>query len=109
MDRCYIPADMLADPAAFLFARNFARSRSYRLALVGVTMPLLQVLDLQAAGFDYLQIKIAPDIVAAPQALLAIIPAETTLIVTGLDRASDVRWAASHGARLGRGRALDGK
>lgn len=103
------PADMLADPAAFLFARNFARSRSYRLALVGVTMPLLQVLDLQAAGFDYLQIKIAPDIVAAPEALIAIIPAETTLIVTGLDRASDVRWAASHGAKLGRGRALGAK
>jgi len=100
------PADILADPGAFLFARNFARSRNYRLALASVTLPLLQILDLAAAAFDYLQIKLAPDILAAPEKLLGLLPSGTELVLTGLDRASDVRWAAAHGISLGRGRAL---
>ncbi len=100
------PADMLADPAAFQFARNFATSRGYRLALVGAALPLLQVLDLPACGFNYLQTKLAPDIMAAPDTLLGLIPAGTDLVMTGLDRASDIRWSVSHGIALGRGRAL---
>ncbi len=100
------PADMLADPASFQFARNFAKSRGYRLALVGATLPLLQVLDLPACGFDYLQTKLSPDIMAAPDALNGLVPAGTQHVMTGLDRASDIRWAVSHGIALGRGRAL---
>jgi hypothetical protein len=100
------PADMLSDPGAFLFARNFARSRSYRLALVGVTLPMLQVLNLAGSGFDYIQTKLAQDIMAAPEALTGLVPSGTELVATGLDRASDVRWAVSHGITLGRGRAL---
>jgi hypothetical protein len=100
------PADLLADPGAFQFARDFARSRGYRLALVGATLPLLGVLDLPSCGFDYLQAKLAPDIVAAPDRLLGLVPAGTGLVMTGLDRASDIRWAVSHGVAMGRGRAL---
>jgi hypothetical protein len=100
------PADMLSDPGAFLFARNFARSRHYRLALVGVTLPMLQVLDLAASGFDYIQTKLGQDVVARPDKLTTLIPPGTELVATGLDRASDVRWAISHGITLGRGRAL---
>ena len=72
----------------------------------GTTLPLLQVLDLPACSFNYLQSKLAPDIIAAPEALTKLVPAGTDLVVTGLDRASDIRWAVSHGIALGRGRAL---
>jgi hypothetical protein len=100
------PADMLADPGAFLFASNFARSRLYRLALIGCTLPMLQVLDLAGSGFDYIQVKLAQDIMARPEALTGLVPEGVGLVATGLDRASDVRWAASNGIALGRGRAL---
>jgi hypothetical protein len=64
------------------------------------------VLDLPAAGFDFIQAKLAPEIVANPGALTRLMPPGTELVATGLDRASDVRWAISHGIGLGRGRAL---
>jgi hypothetical protein len=100
------PADMLADPVAFLFARDFARARQYRLGLVGATLALLELFDLEDAAFDYVQVKLASDIKAAPEKLRGLVPRGTTLVATELDRASDIRWAASQGITLGRGRAL---
>jgi hypothetical protein len=100
------PADMLATPRDFLFARGFARARGYRLALTGASLPLLQVLDLEAAGFDYIQVKLGPDISGAPEKLTSLAAPGTELIAMGLDRASDVRWALSAGITLGMGRAL---
>jgi hypothetical protein len=100
------PADMLADPAAFLFARNFARARSYRFSLVGATLPMLQAIDLEEAGFDYIQVRPDPAFLGKPESLLGLIPKRTELVLTHLDRASDVRWAVMNGVTLGRGRAL---
>ena len=100
------PADVLADPPAFLFARNFVNSRGYRLALVGATLPQLRVLDLAACGFQYVYVPLMQDMMANPKQLAGLAPPGTELVVTGLDRANDVRWAAMHGITLGRGRAL---
>jgi hypothetical protein len=103
---CLQPADMLSDPAAFLFARNFVHSRGYRLALVGASLDQLRVLDLAAAGFHYIHAPLTPDVMADARLLTSLRPPDTELVVTGLDRANDVRWAAMRGITLGRGRAL---
>ncbi len=99
------PADILADPGAFLFARNFARARGYRLALAGATLKLLKLLDARAAGFDAILMKLASQGQAA-RGDLPVVAAEFPLVVTGLDRASDVRWAVASGITLGQGRAV---
>jgi hypothetical protein len=100
------PADMMADPAAFVFARNFVKSRGYRLALVGASLDQLRVLDLAAAGFDYIHARLTPEITADARLLTSLCPAGSELVATGLDRANDVRWAAMRGIKLGRGQAL---
>jgi hypothetical protein len=100
------PEDVLCDPAAFHFARNFVTSRGYRLALVGATLAQLRVLDLAASGFQYLYAPLTPAVMADPKLLAGLSPPGTELVMTGLDRANDVRWAAMHGITLGRGRAL---
>ncbi len=100
------PADMLSDPAAFTFARNFVQSRGYRMALVGASLAQLQVLDLAAAGFQYIHVALTPEIMADARLLTGLCPPESKLVVTGLDRANDVRWAAMRGIALGRGTAL---
>jgi len=100
------PADVLADPPAFLFARNFVHSRGYRLALVGATLPQLRVLDLVASGFHYVYVPLTQDVMANPKQLTGLAPPGTELVITDLNRANDVRWAAMQGITLGRGRAL---
>ncbi len=53
-------ADILSGSVDFAFARNFARSRLYRLALADVTPRLLGLLDVAAAGIDLLHIPLTP-------------------------------------------------
>ena len=100
------PDDVLCDPAAFLFARNFVTSRGYRLALVGASILQLRVLDLAASGFDYVYVPLTQAIMADPALLTGLAPKDTNFVLTGLNRANDVRWAAMRGITLGRGRAL---
>jgi hypothetical protein len=102
------PADVLADPSAFLFARNFVRPRGYRLGLVGASLPLLKVLDTRAAGFDYVHVKLAAEDPDSQALLQSVQPDDPSLVVTGLDRVCDLRWAVSNGVTLGRGRAVMG-
>jgi len=64
------------------------------------------VIDLREADFDYVQMKLAPEFANRPDSLLGLIPSRAELVLTGLDRASDVRWAMTNGIKLGRGRAL---
>ena len=51
------PADIMADPAAFQFAREFARVRGYRLLLRGLTPVLLRVFAREALGVDWLELR----------------------------------------------------
>ena len=54
------PADVIADPASFLFARDFARARGYRLLLRGITAGLLDAFPLRRTGLDLLQLRWSP-------------------------------------------------
>ena len=55
-----MPADIMADPAAFLFARDFAVDRGYLLLLRGVTAGLLEVFPLRRIGLDLLALRFSP-------------------------------------------------
>jgi hypothetical protein len=51
------PADVLADPPTFVFARDFARARGYKLLLRDIDADLLPVFPLDSLGFDFLQLR----------------------------------------------------
>jgi len=57
-----LAADVLADPAMFVFARDFARARHYRLLLRGVEAALLPVLPLERLGLDLLELRWRPSL-----------------------------------------------
>ena len=99
-------ADILSDPATFAFMRNFTRARGYRLALAGASQGLLRFFDVAAAGLDYVQIKLTPELRDECFSIERLAEAGVSLVLTGLDRPSDLRWAAERGFRLGRGRVF---
>ncbi len=59
-----LPADVASDASAFAFARNFARSRSYRICLRAVSASLLPLLDLPALELDYVQLVWSDELAA---------------------------------------------
>ena len=97
------PADVLADPAAFAFARGFARARGYRLLLRGVTAALLPLLCLPRMELDFVRLRWSPDLLAIDPAALDAGPAQWVL-----GRADDpaaLRWGQDAGIALFAGRA----
>jgi hypothetical protein len=98
--------DILADPSAYAFARNFTRARGYALRLAGATINLLKFLDVGAMGLDGVQVALRPDILAAPEALRRLVPAPVELVVMSINRPSDIGWAHQHGFRLAAGEAF---
>ncbi len=98
------PPDVLADPAAFAFARGFAHARGYRLLLRGVTAALLPLLCLPPMELDYVQLRWSPDLMRVAPALLRAGTAEWVLSRADDDDA--VQWGRDQGFALFRGRAL---
>jgi hypothetical protein len=93
-----VPEDVLADPAAFLFARDFARARGYRLVLHGVTTALLSVLPVKRLGLDLVHLRWSDDLVGADLAALQVEPQHILLGQTDHDAALD--WGLYHGIGL---------
>ena len=58
----FLPVDIASDAAAFAFARNFARGRSYRVCLRAVSAGLLPALDLTALDLDFIQLIWSPEL-----------------------------------------------
>ncbi len=98
------PADVLADPAAFLFARDFARTRGYRLMLCNVSADLLPVFPLERLGLDLLLLQWSP--ACARPSFAAILPDPAKLVLGDADTADAVAWGASVGIMLFQGRAV---
>jgi len=92
------PCDALADPAAFLFAREFARARGYRLLLRQVGADLLSVLPLDRTGLDLLQLAWSP---ALREARLPTPPA--CIVLAGADCREAVAWGRSLGVEFFQG------
>ena len=96
---CLDPADILADAASTSFARNFAHARAYRLLLRDGQPGLL---DAAAAGLDYQEVALTPEVMAAPARL----PARERLVLSHVDDAAHLAWARAQGCLLARGNAF---
>ena len=86
-------ADLLADPAAFVFARDFAHARGYSLLLRGVTAALLPVLPLDRTGLDWLQLRWSPELGAVGD--LGMPPAR--VVLGHADTEEAFGWGTRHG------------
>ncbi len=93
------PSDMLADPAAFAFARAFARSRGYRLMVGGVTAAILPMLALRRLDVDIVQLRFGVDL---PSSL----PADCTYVLSNTHDAAALQWGQDRGIALFQGRIL---
>ena len=101
-------ADILADSPRFLFARNFARGRHYRLLLRGLTPALLPLFSLDRLEMDLLRLDWGADTrahVTAP--LLAAAGGPGRVLLARADTADALDWGWSMGIALFEGRALD--
>lgn len=97
------PADIMADPAAFLFAREFARERGYRLVLRGVTADLLDVFPLRRIGLDLLQLRFSPELTRAGADLA--LPEGGRIVLSRADSGEALAWGRAQGVVLYQGRA----
>jgi len=98
------PADVLADPAAFAFARGFAHARGYRLLLRGVTATLLPLLCLPRMELDLVQLRWSPELSKIAPALLE--AGATEWVLSQTDGPNALQWGRDHGIALFQGRAL---
>ena len=96
-------ADVLSDAAQYSFARSFAHTRFYKLLLRNAAPhPDSALLDAEAAGVDFVEMRLTPALMANAAAL----PDRSRLVLTGLDRLPQFAWARAQGCRFARGMAL---
>jgi len=92
----FLPADIASDAAAFAFARNFARGRSYRICLRAVSNALLPTLDLAALDLDFVQLIWSADLT-----LPALPSSGKTRWILGQPLTSDgIKWGVDQGIAL---------
>ena len=92
------PEDVLADPPAFLFARDFAQARGYRLLLSGITPAIAGAFPPVTTGIDHLQLTWHPDLAATTLAALGL-PASHT-VLGGVDSVAALDWGRDQGVAL---------
>ncbi|MGI4806752.1 MAG: hypothetical protein ACRYF2_01435 [Janthinobacterium lividum] len=93
----FLPADIASDAAAFAFARNFARGRSYRICLRAVSNALLPTLDLAALDLDFVQLIWSTDLATLP----ALPSSGKTRWILGQPLTSDgIKWGVDQGIAL---------
>ena len=97
------PADVLADPAAFTFARSFARARGYRLSLRGVSAKRLPLLNLTQMQLDFVQLRWSPEL---PEVAGAMLAGTAQWVLTHVDEPGALRWGKDQGIQLFGGRAV---
>lgn len=95
------PADVMSDPAAFAFARNFARARQYLVALGEVAPTLLPLLNLRALETDFVQLQWSPSL--RDTVLPDTAPARW--ILAGANDEATVEWGRAAGIGLFAGQA----
>ena len=94
-------ADVMADPAAFVFARDFARGRGYLLLLRGVTSDLLDAFPLRRIGLDLLQLRFSPELARVD----ATLPDADHIVLSRADTGTALAWGRAHGIMLYQGAA----
>jgi hypothetical protein len=100
-----LPADILADAAAFRFARDFARGRGYRLIVRGISASVLPAISLAALGLDFLELEFSPALPRLPPCLLGETPQERgRIVLCRADTEAALAWGEAAGLRLFEGR-----
>ncbi len=99
-----LPADVLADLAAFVFARDFAHERGFQLLLRELNADLLPVFPLGRIGVDLLQLRWSEALAAEPVPALQD-PANTVLIRA--DTPEAVEWGRAQGIGFFQGRMAE--
>lgn len=96
--------DVLADLAAFSFARDFAVERGYRLGLRGICAELAPALPAGALGFDFVTVRWAADWERVAPDFASLAPAR--LVLAGADTTAAMAWGRAQGITLFEGTAL---
>ncbi len=91
-----LPADILADAASFLFARDFARGRGYRLLVRGVSAALLPAISLARLGLDFLEIQFSQALTRLPGP----IEEPDRVVLSRVDSEDALAWGEAQGLRL---------
>lgn len=97
------PADIMADPGAFLFARDFARARGYRLLLRDMTPDLLELIPPERAGLDLVGLRYGPELVCHAEELP--LPDPECVVLGRVETPEAVAWGRSRGIAFYQGRA----
>ena len=95
------PADVLADPAAFQFARAFARARHYRLMLRNLSPASLALFSAPGLDLDLLQLRWSPAWAATSLPPARLNPA--SFVVSHTDSVAALQWGRNRGIRLYQG------
>ncbi|WP_203074669.1 EAL domain-containing protein [Falsiroseomonas ponticola] len=97
------PADVLADPAGFIAARDLARPRGYRLALDDAPAGLLAVLPVAQLGVDMVRLSWSPELpMTMPPGLASFLAdgqGPEAVVLVGVDRAAAIAWGWEVGIR----------
>jgi len=97
--------DILADPGAYLLARDFARLRGFRVALAGAVASLLDLLVLAEREFDVILLRWSAEMAAVPpQAIAAVSAAAEQLVLCKSDNMAAISWGFANGISLFQGR-----
>lgn len=99
-----LPADVLSDPAAFLFARDFARTRGYRLMLRGLSADLLPVFPMDRLGVDLLQLRWSAEVAGLAGLDPELDPA--CVVLSHADGVAALDWGRARGITLFQGQAV---
>jgi hypothetical protein len=95
------PADIMSDPAAFIFARDFAQSRGYRLMLRNVTADLLPVFQLGRIGIDLMELRWS-DALGEIGADAVLVDA-ANMVLSHADMPAAIAWGEAHNIHLYQG------
>jgi hypothetical protein len=98
------PADIFSDLAAFLFARDFARVRGYRLLLRLPASGLLPALPAARLGLELAELAWSRAAMTLPTDLLD--SEADRLVLAGADGKEAVAWGCANGIRLFEGPAV---
>jgi hypothetical protein len=85
-----LPADILADPASYLFARGFVRARRYKVMIREVSAALLDVLDFDALDPDLAEVEYDEALERLPKRL----PAGPELVLSYSNHSGQIDQAA---------------
>lgn len=101
-----MPADIMGDIAAFMFARGYARARGYRLMLRHATPALLRILEPGVLEVDHVQLQWSEALAeVSAETIGAALPGR--MVLFGTNDPAGLEWGAQAGIRLFQGPAAD--